>query len=423
MRKILFILFTIFNLSLCVSQDLTRVRKYIDTLTSPYLHGRGYVCKGDSLAAIYIQDRFKEYGLLPFKTKNPQHPYLQFFELDINTFPGNLELSVDNMKLAPGKDYILNPASGGGNKKLKVLFLDTAIFYDQKIQQKFSSAKTEKSAIVIDGKFFSKLEKLPPAVRNRIFSSGAIIELADKKLTASLATSQYPLPWFTVLKEKFPLNAKSINLNAEAKLIRNYSTQNVIGYVKGKNNPDTFLIITAHYDHLGRMGKEIYFPGANDNASGISMLLELAKYYSMNPPEYSIAFIAFGAEEAGLIGSEYYTKHPLSPLRKIKFLINLDLLGTGDDGITVVNATLFPDAFNLLDSINSKENYLPAVKKRGPAANSDHYHFTQKGVPCFFIYTLGGIAAYHDIFDRPETLPLTKFVEVYKLLVIFLEKL
>ena len=92
------------------------------------------------------------------------------------------------------------------------------------------------------------------------------------------------------------------------------------------------------------MGKDVYFPGANDNASGVAMLLNLANYYSKkeNQPKCSIAFIAFAGEEAGLLGSKYFSEHPLIPLNKMKFLVNLDLLGTGDEGMMVVNATCIP---------------------------------------------------------------------------------
>jgi Zn-dependent M28 family amino/carboxypeptidase len=167
------------------------------------------------------------------------------------------------------------------------------------------------------------------------------------------------------------------------------------------------------------MGKEAWFPGANDNASGVSVLLNLAKYYAAHPPKYSVAFIFFSGEEAGLIGSQYYSTHPLFPLSKIKFLTNLDLLGTGDDGIMVVNATVFKSQFEKLNTINTEKNYVRQIKQRGKAANSDHYWFTEKGVPSFFIYTMGGIQAYHDIYDVEKTLPLTKYLEVCELLIAF----
>ena len=104
-------------------------------------------------------------------------------------------------------------------------------------------------------------------------------------------------------------------------------------------------------------------------------------------------------------------------------MINLDLLGTGEDGMMVVNATANPVEFNMLENINKRKNYLAAIKKRGAAANSDHYYFSERDVPAFFFYTLGGIAAYHDIYDRPKTLPLTKFKEVFLLISDFIREL
>lgn len=153
----------------------------------------------------------------------------------------------------------------------------------------------------------------------------------------------------------------------------------------------------------------------------MALLLNLANYYSKkeNQPKCSIAFIAFAGEEAGLLGSKYFAGHPSIPLNEIKFLVNLDLLGTGDEGMMVVNATEFPRQFALLDSINNVKKYLMKIGQRGKAANSDHYWFTEKGVPSFYFYTLGGISAYHDIYDKAETLPLTKFEDVFRLIIDF----
>ena len=171
------------------------------------------------------------------------------------------------------------------------------------------------------------------------------------------------------------------------------------------------------------MGSETYFPGANDNASGISLLLNLARYYGAHPQPYSIAFICFAGEEAGLLGSKYFTEHPLVPLKNIRFLLNTDLAGTGEDGITVVNATEFPKEFALLNEVNDQQHLLKKINVRGKAANSDHYFFTEKGVPAFFFYTMGGITAYHDVLDKSATLPLNEHEDLFKLVVGFNNKL
>ena len=200
-------------------------------------------------------------------------------------------------------------------------------------------------------------------------------------------------------------------------------TRNVAGYIKGSTCPDSFIFITAHYDHLGLMGKGTYFPGANDNASGIALLLNLAEYFSKHPPRFTLVFLALSGEEPGLLGSQYFCENPTVELSRIKFLVNLDLAGTGDEGIVVVNGSIFPKYFDMLLKINDKEKLLPLIKKRGEACNSDHCPFYRKGVPSFFIYTTGGSKAYHDLNDRPENLTYTGFEGVVVLLADFIQQI
>ena len=94
-------------------------------------------------------------------------------------------------------------------------------------------------------------------------------------------------------------------------------------------------------------------------------------------------------------------------------------MGNGEEGITVVNATEFPKEFELMQEINTKRNYLTTINSRGKAKNSDHYWFTEKGVPSFFIYTLGKRKSYHDIYDISSTLPLNKINDLKLLLTNF----
>ena len=212
--------------------------------------------------------------------------------------------------------------------------------------------------------------------------------------------------------------ASNVHLEFE-KNIQKLESSNVLGFMEGTDLKDEYVFLTAHYDHLGQMGDGTYFPGANDNASGTSMVLNLVKYFSQHPSKYSVAFICFTGEELGLLGSTYFVQHPQFPIDKIKFLVNLDIVGTGDEGIKVVNATEFPKQFDQLVKLNDEHQYLRTVSPRGKAANSDHYPFYVNGVPCFFIYTMGGIAAYHDVYDRAETLPLTDYEDLFKLLIDF----
>jgi Zn-dependent M28 family amino/carboxypeptidase len=191
--------------------------------------------------------------------------------------------------------------------------------------------------------------------------------------------------------------------------------------IKGKEKPDSFLVVTAHYDHLGKMGDFAIFPGANDNASGVAMMLDLAKTFSKKPPKYSVLFIAFAGEEAGLLGSLYYTENPVLPLSKIKFLLNLDLMATGDKGLTAVNGTVHPELFDLLRTCNSIGSYLPVINARGKASNSDHYYFSEKGVPSMFIYLMGDYHQYHDVGDTYEAVTFSKYNEAFLLMKEFLD--
>lgn len=196
--------------------------------------------------------------------------------------------------------------------------------------------------------------------------------------------------------------------------MKDIKTQNVIGYISGE--VDTFIMFGAHYDHLGEMGKDVYFPGANDNASGCSMLLNLAKYYSEHKPHYSIMFSFFSGEEIAILGSHYMSDNPPVDLKKIKFFFNLDMVGTGEEGIKIVNGSIFKQEFNILDTINAHNHYLFKIGRRGEAKNSDHYYFYEKGVPCFFIYTLGGSKDYHNVYDIPDAISLYGYNNLFKLL-------
>jgi hypothetical protein len=403
-----------------VGQDMERAKATLRTLCSPAFHGRGYVNGGDRIAATYIRGQFQEIGLKPFDSS-----FFRPFTIEINTFPKKVSLQLDHQKLEPGKDFIVNPVAQGGRGRGKIVLLDTLIFTSENARKTFMQQNFKRNVMVYESRHFSKLTELPLDYLNKMHEAKALIELQKDKLTASVSTAQQSHAAFEMVKKDLNPASKTAKFRLDAKFIKNYQTQNVIGYVTGKTNPDSYIVLTAHYDHLGRMGKDTYFPGANDNASGTTMLLELARYYARpeNQPDESIVFMAFAAEEAGLLGSKYYTEHPVFPLKQIKFLLNLDLMGTGEDGITVVNSLKLPDEFAILTRINSEKNYLTKVNKRDNAPNSDHYFFTRKGVKAFFIYAMGGPKFYHDIYDRPETLPLTKFQEMFGLITDFVKEL
>ncbi|QJX49167.1 M20/M25/M40 family metallo-hydrolase [Hymenobacter taeanensis] len=303
--------------------------------------------------------------------------------------------------------------------------LDTLIFGQGAAQQHLLSTDLRQQVLVLHQHDAARLSKLPAALQAHLLTAAARVTLVPNKLTASLASVQQAQPQVQVLAQSWPEQVSNIRLQLDAVLQSAYQTQNLVGSLPGRVQPDSFLVVTAHYDHLGMLGKHTYFPGANDNASGTAMLLELAAHYARpeNRPAYSVIFIAFGAEEAGLVGSQYFVEHPLVPLDRIRFLLNLDLLGTGEEGATVVNGRVYEQQYQLLNTLNTAGHYLPALAARGRAANSDHYFFSEKGVPAFFLYTRGGPTAYHDVHDQAAPLPLTGFIGAFSLLCDFLNLL
>lgn len=373
--------------SLCLhAQDAAYARRQLDTLSSEAFHGRGYRQNGQQLAADYLLREFARLGLTPISDN-----YLQPFSLEVNTFD-SVYLRLNKKVLLPGTDYMVHPLSAHG---------------------KAQKLKPGKGLVLAeDGKQPKTMGK----------NARLILETTDQKFTWSVGRDQWPLAYVEVRKAALPAKIKRADFFFSGSY-KPHTVANVAGMVRGKKQADSIIVVCAHYDHLGRMGS-VLFPGANDNASGTALLLDLARHYSQpqNQPDYSLLFIAFAAEEAGLVGSNYFVSHPLVPLKHISLVLNLDLMAGGSDGIMVVNGEQQNRAYELLDSVNTTGKYLKNVKKRANAANSDHYPFTQKGVPAIFVYTLGDVTAYHDPNDRPEHLRWQHYPAIFTLLRTFTDQ-
>jgi aminopeptidase YwaD len=417
MRKAI-ILLCFFFATNSFAQDIEYAHYVIDTLASPSMEGRGYVNDGARKAAAFIQNEFKKDGLLSFG-----NDYYQKFDIAINTLPGNANICIDKYPLVPGVDYLISASSPTVKGEFPVVLLDKKTLKSKTRFKQFSKRDYSQKVIVVDksGIVEKKQLALTDSLRKYNFlKAKALAFLCDNKLTWSISAANRQMPYsiIDIKREAWTGKSSSITFDIEARFEKAYPTQNVTGYVRGSMQPDSFLVFTAHYDHLGLMGNKVYFPGANDNASGTAMLLDLAKYYSRpeNQPRCSMIFIAFSGEEAGLLGSKYMANHPVFPLASVRFLMNLDMVGTGSEGVTMVNSTIFPRAFDLMTKINADNEYILTVKKRGESCNSDHCPFYEKKVPAVFIYSLGKeYTEYHNIYDRAETIPLSEYSDIFRL--------
>jgi len=336
-----------------------------------------------------------------------------------------MHVKVGERILVAGEDYLVKASSSSIHGSFRLRHIHLA---DLEKDEAFESLKREdlsRSILVLDTMSFSEdhIDKRYKQVQYNQLKAAGIIIKSKRNLIWTVARNK--AVYFTLECKPEAINDGDtlISLNVKSKFVKRFKAKNVWGIVPGTQYPDSFLFITAHYDHLGMMGENTMFPGANDNASGTAMMLELARYYGKSPQPFSLVFIAFTAEEAGLVGSKHFTEHPPINLSKIRFLMNLDLEGTGIDGITAVNATVFEEDFTTLLDVNEQGQYLSKLVRRGKAANSDHYWFTELGVPSFFLYQMGPYNHYHDPGDKPAGLPMDAFVPTQHLVIDFFTRL
>lgn len=188
---------------------------------------------------------------------------------------------------------------------------------------------------------------------------------------------------------------------------KTYAGANVLGLIKGSEKPDTYVVISAHYDHVGINKDEIY-NGADDDASGTSALFAIAEYFKKNPPKHSVIIAAFDAEELGLQGAKFFLEANTLSKGQIALNINLDMIGRNDNNeLYVVGTNLYkqlqpaieglelPENFKLLtghDGLDDKQNWV---------SSSDHGPFHKKDIP-FLYFGVEDHPDYHQPTDEFE---------------------
>jgi len=218
--------------------------------------------------------------------------------------------------------------------------------------------------------------------------------------------------------------AYSANLLLELnKEVRNLSSTNVLGYLEGTDKKDEYVILTAHYDHLGKRNDSTIFYGADDDGSGTVSILELAEAFTKakqagKGPRRSIVFMAVSGEEKGLWGSAWYSEHPVFPLEKTTVNLNIDMIGRIDpkrkqaDSMNYVYVVgdhkLSSDLRPISEAMNKKYTKLGLDYKYNQPNDperiyyrSDHYNFARKGVPIIFYFN-GTHNDYHRPTDTPD---------------------
>lgn len=433
MRKRVFgLLSMVLLMGTLAAQDTMRVRDYIRALSAPEMHGRGYVYGGDSLAADYIREQYRQMGVQPFASSD----YYDRYGFNVYGMEGGVTAILQGNTLQPWQDYALAPFSKTAHEVFNIL----AVSYKDLIDKdkllafcKKNEKKLAKSLVYIDlmqctdkdtlKKLNTMLHWLPK-MNGQFPFRGFVIgveEIPVWSFSAAHEMCDYVLMY--VHPDLMTAKTKKLYLSY-SNVFKYHKTQNVCATIPGAVEPDSVIIIGGHYDHLGQMGDQVVFPGAHDNASGTAAILDMAQYFKNHPPRYTMVFVHFSGEEAGLLGSFAFVKDSLLDFSKIKLMLNLDLICGGDDGFTMVNSNSdnTKNFYQSLVDINEKEQLVKAVKPRNNAANSDHYPFVAKGIPAVFIYVMGGeTGGYHKPDDTCENCSLRAYPGIAKLLIKGLE--
>ncbi|MDQ6480746.1 M20/M25/M40 family metallo-hydrolase [Dyadobacter sp. LHD-138] len=210
------------------------------------------------------------------------------------------------------------------------------------------------------------------------------------------------------------------------------TARNVVGFLD--NGAEKTIVVGGHFDHLGKGyqsgslspdSKNYIHNGADDNASGTAGVLELAQYFSSNmvKEKHNFLFIAFSAEELGLLGSKYYTENPTVPLKSISAMINMDMIGRFNEekGIIISGWGTSPAWGAIIPDLARKQSMKYTIDSSGVGA-SDHTSFYLKNIPVLQFFT-GGHSDYHKISDDADKINVAGEVKILNLIVDLLEKL
>lgn len=408
------------------------IKAHVEVLASDSLEGREVGEPGEWKAAKYIAGIFEESGLLPKGTDG----YFQPFEFVKEISQGDKNnLTVNSVSLKINDEWV--PLSHSANQRFsftEVVPVGFGIVSEDSAWNDYAGLNVEGKAVLIK-RFappdsvnphidFSKYSSLADKILNAVNRKAAAIILVtpaneNDSIASTGMTHVTPknIPIVSIrhkglerLKQSLD-NPALLAVTGEVELTPIKDTgYNVIGYLPGKS--DTTIVIGAHFDHLGwgnessrYTGKEkmIHY-GADDNGSGSAGLLELARYFSSRKEQlhYSILFASFSGEEAGILGSSYYSRNATIDLAKTRMMLNMDMIGRLKDqesGLAVFGTgtcTEFAEYFKNL----TRDGLKMAFREPGTGP-SDHTAFYNNGIPVLHFFT-GAHVDYHKPSDTPD---------------------
>ena len=453
---------------------------HVKYLASDELQGRGNGSPGLEKAAEYMEQQFRIYGIQPV----PGHGYFQDFPITTSAKLGaKNELEYE---LPSGKGWeagVLNSTfvplnlSASGEAEAPVVFAGYGITapeygYDDyagldvrgkvvlvlrhEPRESDAKSKFEGKDLTVHSQFFSKASNAKmhgAAAALMVNDVGAHPNTADKlepfgetegpenagiefaQVSTAMADAMLETAHSTVRQAEEAIDAQEqphsfalpegVRLKLRVDLDREVKTvHNVAAYLPGEQSNE-YVIVGAHYDHLGLGGRYslapsqtgTIHPGADDNASGAAGVLEIARLLKdSRPPRRGVLFLEFAGEELGLLGSSYYVNHPELPLKDAVAMINMDMIGRIRDHKVYVGGSGTGTTFGaLLKSEEGADGIATDLTERAGYGASDHTSFTSKQIPTLFFFS-GLHADYHrpsDTWDKingPETIHLLAYV-------------
>ncbi len=398
---------------------MPRLKIHISTLASDEFGGREPGTKGEELARNYIINEFKKIGL----TAKGTNGYLQPF-----TFTKVIKAGPSTKLILAGQEFTVNqdcyPLAYSANASAKGIVENVNYGISvPALQHDDYAGKTD-----LKGKIFlidaSTPDKGGPHskfaeaadLRSRIDTAiakgaiGVIVYTTDKdltepKLVTKMRITPSSIPVIYLLREKLPALKSGMTAEMTAEIVREEATgNNVIGYID--NKATNTIIIGAHYDHLGHGGEESLYRGepaihngADDNASGVAGVIELARYYSkVKSKNNNYLFIAFSGEEKGLLGSGHFTKNPNIDLSKVNYMLNMDMIGRlkQEEPVVIISGVGTSDAWKVtMNYVN-----VPGLRTKTTESGvgpSDHTSFYLKNIPVLHFFS-----GTHNDYHKPS---------------------
>ena len=469
MKKFIGILLTFF---LLVSPTLAKDKKvtfdemaalsYIKALACDGMQGRKSGQPGAVMAEEYIVSKLKEWGLEP---AGDNGTYFQNFTIEHRNIAEGVKLEIITEKARRDfyyrEDWRVQRFSGSGHFTAELVFVGYGIHAPEKEYDDYAGVNVKGKLVLFTTgtpkKLTKKLEEeakmenrikaaqklgalgivvfRPPSSQSRYFGIRTKKEIYNPDFVILSVEDKVKNFVFKDLKtetrllfQKIEKDTKPQSLETGVKAFvsvnaifdEKRATRNVLAKITGsdKKLKNEYIIIGAHMDHLGIGPMGDVYNGANDNASGTAVTMEIARIMklSLPKPKRTVIFALWAGEEQGLLGSRHYVDHPTHPIEKTIANINMDMVGIGSGKISFGGVYYSPQVWKLWKEKTPKEMMDYMKPGRGGPGGSDHTPFLQKGVPAFFAITEDSFLKYHQPRDdtdlmQPELLGKTgKFV-------------